>query len=146
MYITLYAFTIASLAVFGVTMKRRTLILSALASLAITGCATKSIPFDHEKAKQYRSADSVRTCKVTIRRESAFTGAALDTAITIDEDWLATLWSGDEVVLYIAPGKHILIAEMGVLSRTIIINAKPNEEINLFLKQKIDSFEIIIEK
>ena len=102
-------------------MKRRTFILSTLASLAITGCATKSIPFDHEKAEQYRRADSIRTCKVTIRRESAFTGAALDTAITIDEDWLATLWSGDEVTLYIAPGKHILIAEMGTLTRTIII-------------------------
>ena len=128
-------------------MNRRLLILSTLTiPLLVAGCATKSIPFNKERAEKYKTPDEERTCKFTIQRESSLWGAGSDATVTIDEEWLASLWSGDEVTLYIKPGKHIVIVDIGIYSRTKMIDAKPNGEVKLFLAASMTNLELQLVK
>lgn len=93
-------------------LQTNTLILTIL---FLTGCATtpvpdrlaKPIPQSQVISELYLSKSSDRYEKVLLIRDAGYMGSLLEAVVFVDKTPIASLNTGEKVVFYLAPGKHM---------------------------------------
>ncbi|MBI1976150.1 MAG: hypothetical protein HYS56_01415 [Candidatus Omnitrophica bacterium] len=92
------------------------LFCAVLASAVFTsGCATtpvsyseaRPVPLKRVFAPQFLT-ERAETVKITVKRDSGFTGSACTFSVFLDGSLIAELRGGERVDLYVKPGDHVL--------------------------------------
>ena len=115
--------------------------LALLALLVMTGCATSKLtpeqadPVPANRLYGFTQKMASDDARITVIRDSGFTGSGCGLVVRIDGKRAAMLNSGELASFYVDPGEHVISAGLSgqalcssLIDKTIELNVKPNQE------------------